>query len=60
MKFILTCRRTFIGLCAIGCLTFLGFHKGTDVSIAIAGIVASVAASNSYQKVGEKKYEKEG
>jgi len=53
MKFLLTCRRTFLGTCAIACLTFLGYHKGIDVSVAIAGIVASVAASNAYQKKGE-------
>jgi len=60
MKFLFTCRRTFLGICAIGCLTYLGIDKGVDVSMAIAGVVASVAASNSYQRVGEKRYEKEG
>jgi len=59
MKFLFTCRRTFLGVCAIGCLTYLGHDKGMDVSIAIAGIVASVAGANSYQRVGEKRYEKE-
>ena len=44
-----TCRRTFLGLAGILCLTFIGYTKGIDVSIAIAGIVTSVAASNSYQ-----------
>ena len=56
MKFLFTCRRTFLGICAIGCLTALGFYKGIDVSIAIAGVVASIAASNSYQKVGESNH----
>lgn len=52
MKFMLSCRRTFLGVAAIACLTFLGYTKGTDVSMAIAGVVASVAAANSYQKKG--------
>jgi len=59
MRFIFTCRRTFLALIAIGCLTALGIHKGIDVSIAIAGVVASVAASNSYQKIGEERYQKD-
>ena len=59
MKYLYTCRRTFLGFSAIICLTGLGIHKGIDVSVAIAGVVASVAASNSYQRVGEKKYKKD-
>lgn len=59
MRHIWNCRRTFIGFLAIICLTVLGIEKGIDVSIAIAGVVGSVAAANSYQRVGEKKYSKE-
>ena len=47
---IVRCRRSLLGLLGVVCLTFLGYHKGTDVSVAIAGVVASVAASNSYEK----------
>lgn len=50
MKKIMDCRRSIIGLIAIGCLTYLG-TLGMDVAISIAGIVASIAASNAY---GEK------
>lgn len=58
MYFILKCRRTFLGICAIGCLTAIGLCKNIDVSIAIAGVVASVSAANSAQKIGEKRYDK--
>ena len=47
------CRRSLIALFAICCLTFIGATKGTDVSMAIAGIVAAVAGSNAYE--GAKK-----
>ena len=59
MKFLYKCRRTFLGISAIACLTFLGYTKGIDVSIALAGVVASVAASNSAQKIGERRYSKD-
>ena len=58
MKHIWDCRRTFIGLTALICLTALGFYNALDVSIAITGVVASIAGSNAYQKSQEKKYEK--
>jgi len=57
MKYIWNCRRTFIGLTAIICLTALGFYNIIDVSIAITGVVASIAGSNAYQKSQEKKYD---
>ena len=59
MKFLYQCRRTFLGISAIACLTFLGYTKDIDVSIALAGVVASVAASNSAQKIGERRYSKD-
>jgi hypothetical protein len=55
---VLKCRRSTLALIAIACLTFLGAYIREDVSgiaIAISGIVASVAASNAYQKKGEGK-----
>lgn len=55
---ILKCRRSTLALIAIGCLTLLGLHIREDISgiaIAISGIVASIAASNAYQKKGEGK-----
>jgi hypothetical protein len=50
MNKVLQCRRSILGLFSVICLTFLGYHKDMDVSVAIAGVVASVAASNSYEK----------
>ncbi len=50
MKKLFSCRRSLIALFSIACLTLLGYSRGIDVSIAIAGIVASVAGANSYQR----------
>lgn len=50
MNKIWSCRRTFLGALAIVCLTGLGYTKDVDVSMALAGVVASVAAANSYEK----------
>jgi porphobilinogen deaminase len=44
------CRRTYLATLAIACLTGIAIHKGVDVSMAIAGIVAAVAGSNSFEK----------
>ena len=49
---ILKCRRSSLALIGMCLLAYLGVRNGTDVSIALAGIVASVAAANSYQKKG--------
>ncbi len=49
---IFRCRRSSLALLGMACLTWLGLKNGTDVSLAIAGIVAGVAASNAYQKKG--------
>lgn len=54
MKAIWYCRRSSLALIAMVLLTALGISKGYDVSIAIAGIVASVAAANSYERKGAK------
>ena len=51
---ILNCRRSILSIIAIGCLTYLGLKNGTDVSVAIAGIVAAVASSNAYQARGKE------
>lgn len=53
MKKLFSCRRSLIALFSIACLTFLGYSRGIDVSLAIAGIVASVAGANSYQRAVE-------
>lgn len=53
MSKIFSCRRSSLALIAIVCLTSLGFYHQTDISgiaLAISGICAGVAASNSYEK----------
>ena len=54
MKHIWKCRRTFVGLFAITCLTVLGMKKGIDTSIAIAGVASALSAANAYEKRGKK------
>jgi hypothetical protein len=52
-KKITECRRSKIAILAILCLTGLGAYTGADIggiAIAIAGVVASVAGSNAYEK----------
>jgi len=59
---IIQCRRSSLALIAIGCLTFLGAYVGNDISgiaVAISGLVASVAASNAWQKRGEMENSKD-
>jgi len=56
MKKLLTCRRTIVGLIAIGCLTYLG-HNGADVAGSIAFVVAAIAGANASQRIFEKKEE---
>lgn len=50
MLHLLRCRRTFIALVAIACLTALGFYKSTDTSMAIASVAIGLAGANSYEK----------
>ena len=52
MKHIINCRRTFIAVLAILCLTSLGLVKGIDVSMALASVAIGLAAANSYEKKG--------
>lgn len=54
MKKILDCRRTFVSVLAIVCLTALGIHKGIDTSMAIAGIAAALSGSNAWEGRGKK------
>lgn len=49
MKRVFECRRTFIALVAIVCLTFIGYHKGIDVGMAIASVAVGLAGANAYQ-----------
>lgn len=54
MKYITTCRRTFVAIFAIGCLTALGFND-LEVAGSIATVAMAVAASNAAQKAFQKK-----
>lgn len=59
MKYIYTCRRTFLSVVSILCLTFLGYYAKAEVAGALATIVIGVAGANSFQKVGESKFTQE-
>ena len=52
MKKILNCRRSIVALVGIGCLLALGLHNGLDVSLAIAGCVASICGANALETYG--------
>lgn len=59
---IFQCRRSSLALIGILCLTFLGAHVGMDISgiaMAISTAIASVAASNAWQKRGEVEHQKD-
>ena len=51
MKKILACRRSIVAILGMGCLLALGLHNGLDVSLAIAGCVASICSANAYEAV---------
>lgn len=53
MNQVLSCRRTFIALMSIMCLTGLGVFAGLEVSGAIATVALSVCAANATQRVLE-------
>jgi len=52
VKKIFSCRRSSLGLIGMFLLFSLGYVKGADVSLAISGIVLSIAGSNAYEKKG--------
>lgn len=49
MTKVLTSRRYLIAMAGIISLLTLGLVNGVDVSLAITGIVASVAGANAYE-----------
>ena len=55
MKFIFTCRRTFVSIFAISCLTFLGYIGDAEVAGSVATVALALAASNAAQKTLAKK-----
>ena len=59
MKAIWSCRRTFLALVSVACLTGLGIYHGVDISgiaLAISGIVGAVAGSNAWEKRAKDEY----
>jgi len=56
MSRIKNCRRTFIAVLAILCLTLLGaYNNSVEVAGSIAAIAMALAASNAYQGKKEDK-----
>jgi hypothetical protein len=50
MLHLLKCRRTFVALVAIACLTTIALEKGIDVSMAVASVAVGLAGANAYEK----------
>lgn len=51
MKHIWCCRRTFISLIGIVCLTGLGFYTAdVSVAMAISGAIAALCGANAWEK----------
>ena len=53
MKQIFKCRRSSIALISILLLTFLGFAKSMDVSMAISTVAIGLAGANAFEKKGK-------
>lgn len=64
MKYFMVCRRTFIAVFAISCLTGLALANGFDPSMAIASVAIGLAGANAAEKAmqarAEKRYTTEG
>lgn len=60
MNRLFTCRRTFVAVFAICCLTGLGLYLGdTSVASSIAIVAVGIAGANSYEKRGNSDKRKE-
>jgi hypothetical protein len=59
MHKILKCRRSTLALIAMAFLTLIALINNIDVSLAICGIVTSVAAANAAQSIKQPKGESE-
>jgi hypothetical protein len=57
LKKLFLCRRSSLALIGMACLTYLGINNNLDVSLAIAGLVASVAGANAFEKSKQLKGE---
>jgi len=58
MSKIWSCRRTFVAVLAILCLTGLGIFSAATVAPSIATVALAIAGANAFQKSQEKKYDK--
>lgn len=58
MDKLLEYRHSLISVFAIACLTYLGVSRGIDVSIAIAGVVAALSGTSSYEEAAKHKVNK--
>ncbi len=56
MRNILLCRRTFIAVLSIGCLTALGIYRDIDVSMALASVAVGLAASNAAEGASKARF----
>ena len=60
MKYFAVCRRTFIAVFSILCMTGLSVVNGFDPSMAIASVAIGLAGANAAEKAmtarGEKRY----
>ncbi len=54
MKSIMKCRRTFLAVMGMVCLTVLGLAVKAEVAGAIATIVLAVAGANATEKIMKK------
>lgn len=56
MKQLLSCRRTYIATLGMICVTGLGIYLKIDVSLALLGIVSSIAGANAIQATLKEKF----
>lgn len=56
LKTLLLCRRTFVAIFAISCLTCIGLTTPTDVAAAIAAVAIGLAGSNAAQGAYTARY----
>lgn len=58
LKSLLLCRRTFVALFSVSCLTWIGLTTTTDVAAAIAAVAIGLAGSNAAQRAYTARYSK--
>jgi hypothetical protein len=55
MKYVWTCRRTFLAVLGMLGLFVLGLVNGSDVASSIAAVAIGLAAANAGEAVGSKR-----